>query len=65
MTIIKIDEKEYDTEQLSDEVKAQLQMLQFVDAEVQRLTAQTAVLQTARVAYSNAIKDLLATKSLN
>lgn len=48
MPIIKIDEKEYELDQLSDEAKAQLAMLQFVDAELQRLSAQTAILQTAR-----------------
>jgi hypothetical protein len=33
--------------------------LQFVDAELQRLQAQAAVLQTARVAYSKALKESL------
>jgi hypothetical protein len=31
MTIIKIDDKDYDTETLSDEAKAQIQSIQFVD----------------------------------
>ena len=34
----------------------QLQMLQFVDAELQRLGASTAVLQTARAAYAAALR---------
>jgi len=62
MPIIKIDEKEYEFDTLSEEAKAQLGMLQFVDAELQRLSAQTAVLQTARVAYSKALNDALAAK---
>jgi hypothetical protein len=40
---------DHDLDTFSDEAKAQLQSLQFVDAELARLTA---VLQTARVAYS-------------
>jgi hypothetical protein len=60
MTIITIDEKEYELESLSEEAKAQLVSLQFVDAELQKLTAQSAVLQTARMAYSKALNDILA-----
>ena len=63
MPTIKIDDKEYDLNHLSDEAKAQLGMLQFVDAELQRLSAQTAVLQTARVAYAKALNDALAAKA--
>ncbi len=59
MTTIKIDEKEYDLDQLSEEAKAQLASLQFVDAELQRLNAQSAVLQTARMAYSKALTNAL------
>jgi hypothetical protein len=59
MTTIKIDDKDYDLETLSDEAKNQLVSLQFVDAELQRLNAQAAVLQTARLAYANALKDAL------
>jgi hypothetical protein len=60
MTTIKIDEKDYELESLSEEAKAQLASLQFVDAELQRLNAQSAVYQTARVAYSVALNDILA-----
>lgn len=59
MTTIKIDNKEYDLDTLSDEAKAQLQSLQFVDAELQRLNAQAAVLQTARMSYSKALQAAL------
>ena len=59
MTTIKIDDKDYNLETLSDEAKNQLVSLQFVDAELQRLNAQAAVLQTARLAYANALKDAL------
>jgi len=66
MTTITIDGKEYDAEQMSEEAKAQVISLQFVDAELQRLNAQASVYQTARIAYSNALKELLgASQSLN
>jgi len=57
--MIKIDDKEYDLDSLSDEAKKQLQMLQFVESELVRLNAQGAVLQTARIAYAKALKDSL------
>ena len=63
MPIIKIDDKEYDFDQLPDSAKGQLASLQFVDAELQRLNAQTAVLQTARMAYAKALSELLAAKA--
>ncbi len=59
MAIIKIDDKDYDTDALSEESKAQIVSIQFVDQELQRLNAQAAVLQTARVAYSKALSDAL------
>lgn len=59
MPKIKIDDKDYDLDTLSAEAKAQIASLQFVDAELQRLNAQMAVLQTARIAYANALGDLL------
>ena len=66
MPMIKIDEKDYELDTLSQEAKDQLGMLQFVDAELLRLTAQTAVLQTARIGYSKALNEILAgTQTLN
>ena len=59
MASIKIDNMLYDIDTLSAEAKAQLISLQFCDAELQRLQAQAAVLQTARMAYSNALKAAL------
>ena len=60
MPIIKIDDKDYELDTLSDDCKAQLAMVQFVDAELQRLNAQTAVLQTARNTYAKALNEALA-----
>lgn len=62
MPTIKIDNREYDFDTLPATAKEQLQSLQFVDSELARLQAQAAVLQTARVAYGNALNEsLLAT----
>lgn len=59
MATIKIDDKEYELDFLSAEAKEQLGSLQFVDGELQRLNAQMAVLQTARIAYARALQDAL------
>jgi len=59
MSIITIDEKDYDTDALSEEAKAQIVSIQFVDQELQRLNAQAAIMQTARIAYSKALSDAL------
>jgi len=59
MTTINIDNIDYDTDKLSDEVKGQLVSLQFCDQELARLQAQTAAYQTARIAYAKALKDAL------
>ncbi len=59
MTKIRIDNIEYDLDLLTDEARAQLSSLQFVDNEIERLNAKMAVLQTARNAYSKALKEVL------
>jgi hypothetical protein len=60
---ITIDEKEYDSEELSEEAKSQIAALQFVQGELQRITAQAAALETARMAYSRALKKELGEES--
>lgn len=60
MANIKIDGKDYDFDKLSDDIKSQLAALQFVDAELTRLSSQNAAMQTARLAYAKALKDGLA-----
>jgi len=57
--MIKIDNKDYDLDTLSQEAKDQLASLQFVDNELIRLNAQVAVYSTARNGYSAALKELL------
>jgi hypothetical protein len=59
MPTIKIDNVDYDTDKLSDEAQAQLISLQFCDQELQRLQAQSAAYQTARMAYAKALQAAL------
>jgi hypothetical protein len=59
MTTLKIDNKEYDIDTLSDECKAQLASIQFVEQELSRLQAQAAALQTAKAAYLQALQKSL------
>jgi Family of unknown function (DUF6447) len=59
MPNITVNNRDYDLDSLSDEAKAQISSLQFVESELARLAAQTAVLQTARIAYGNALTAAL------
>lgn len=59
MPAIKIDNVDYDLDSLSEDAKAQLQSIQFVDQELARLQARVAAMQTARNAYLNALKAAL------
>ena len=60
MATIKIDGKDYDTDKMSAQARAQLTSLQVTDAEIQRLQIQLAIAQTARSAYAKALQDELA-----
>lgn len=51
MRMAKVDDEEYDPEQLSAEGKTQLFLLQSVDVELKRAYAQIAVLKAARDGY--------------
>ena len=59
MATITIDEKEYDTEAMSEEARAQLGSLQYVDNQLVELQMRAAAYQTARNGYANALKSLL------
>ena len=61
MPTIKIDNIDYDTDTLSNEAKGQLISMQFCDQELQRLQAQAAAIQTARIAYAKALQAALPT----
>ncbi len=59
MPTIRIDDTEYELEQLSADARAQLASLHFVDSELTRLQGLVAALQTARMAYAKALKEAL------
>ncbi len=59
---IKIDNKEYKLDDLTEGAKAQLVSIHAVDAEVKRLQMQLAICQTAKNAYSAALQQELAPK---
>ena len=56
MPKITVDNIEYNTEDLTANGKAQVASLQFVEAQLAKLKAELAVYQTAKVAYTNALK---------
>lgn len=62
MAIIKLNGQEFDTDQMSDATKAQLNMLRAAEAEIMRLQAQLAMAQTARGVYAKALADALGIK---
>ena len=59
MPKITLDEIEYDTEDLSDNGKAQVASLQFLEVQMQKLQSEIAVYQTARHSYLAALKQEL------
>ena len=56
---IKVDDTEYLLSDLSDEAKAQIQSIQFVDAELQRLQNLIAIMSTAKIGYQIELKKQL------
>ena len=63
MAKVKIDDKEYEFDDLSQEAKNQLQAIQYVDQEVLRAQMRVAALQTARNAYGRALQEALGAES--
>ena len=59
MAKITIDDKEYDTELMSEKALQQVQSLQYVNGQLMELQLRAAALQTARNAYANALKGML------
>ena len=57
---ISIDGVDYPIDSLSDNTKAQLISLQAVDRRIAAVQEELAILQTARIAYGNAVKQELA-----
>ena len=56
MPKITIDDIEYNTEDLTDNGKAQLASLQFLEVQMKKLKSEIAVYQTARNSYVTALK---------
>ena len=59
---ISIDGKDFAIDSLSDNAKAQLVSVQAVDRRIENLQEELAILQTARIAYGNALKQELPTQ---
>lgn len=57
MPRIKIDELEYNTEDLSDEGMAQFKNLQFVEKQLLQLRNEIAVYQTAQLAFVSTLRS--------
>lgn len=56
---ITIDDVDYDLNKLSENARAQIKNIQFVDAQIQQLNNEWAVSDTARMGYSKALKKEL------
>lgn len=56
---ISVDGVDYALDSLSDNAKAQLANINFVDAQLQQLNNEWAVSDTARIGYTNALKHEL------
>ena len=63
MPTVKINEVEYDTDELSDSAKTELAMIQYVDGRLADLKGQNAVLQTARAAYAARLANIVSENS--
>lgn len=62
MPKIKVDEVEYNTEDLTDNGKAQLASLQFLEVQMNKIKSEIAVYQTARNSYIASLKAELEEK---
>lgn len=56
MANITIDGKDYDTDTFSDQAKATVASLKFVETKLQQMRNELAVADTARLAYGRAFK---------
>ena len=56
-TEVTVDGVSFRLDQLSEEARAQVASLQFVQAEIDRLHARLAVYGTAKIAYQNALRN--------
>jgi len=59
MAKITIDGTEYETDDLSDDVKRQVQNVSYCDRKIEELKNEAAVIQTARNAYARSLSEML------
>jgi len=59
VSTLTFDDRTFELDKLPEAAKAQVSTIQFVDAEIARLQAQLAAMQTARVAYVEALRKVL------
>jgi len=64
MPKITIDDIDYHTEDLSENGQAQLASLQFLEGQMQKISQEIAVYQTAQSAYAQALKVEIAKAEL-
>lgn len=64
MGTLRINDEDYDIESLSDEAKAQIASIQFVENEIKRLEMSIAALKTARNGYTAALTQLVSEPTL-
>ena len=57
METVKINEKEYNLDDLSDDTKSTIKSLAYVQAEIKRLEAKIAIHKTAQAAYAKVIEE--------
>ena len=62
MTTITIDDKEFNTDDLSDDGKALLNSIQFARTELIRLNAQASIYKRAEISYAKSLKEILEKK---
>jgi Family of unknown function (DUF6447) len=59
MTVLKIDNREFEIEKLSEPARQHVQNINVVEEEIRRLNVQLAIYQTARSAYLAALRTSL------
>ena len=59
MAKITIDGTEYETDELSDDVKRQVQNVSYCDRKIEELKNEAAGIQTARNAYARSLSEML------
>ena len=62
---ITIDDVEYNLDELSEDAKSQINNIKFVDVRIQQLNNEWAVADTAKIGYTNALKNELTKLTVN